>query len=89
MAIYTYVFDYNNVQYNFTAKSLGNDLYKVKFLNAIDREFYLPLKFIINANRSLIFLPEEPNAMYNVTCDALHFLQNLSASLKEYFVEFI
>ncbi|MGN6616393.1 MAG: hypothetical protein ACTHJ5_04390 [Ilyomonas sp.] len=89
MSIYSLVFNYHNTTYHFTAKYLGNDLYKVLFLNSVDREFLIPQKFIINANHTLIFLPEEPNAVFYVSLNALDFLKSLAASLKEYFMEYV
>lgn len=87
MPITSFIFNYNYAAYNFTAKLLAKDLFKVKFSDPLDC-YGLPQKFIINTHFVLLFLPEKPNAPYYTTQDATEFLKTFSAELKEYVLEY-
>ena len=87
MPVNAYNFIYNNLAYSFNVKPVSDDLFKVQFLNPIDN-LGLPQQFWLNTQFVLVFLLEEPNAVYSVTREAKDFLTNFSADLKQYIFEF-
>lgn len=88
MPVNSYIFTYNNTNYIFNARPLEDDrFYKIQFLNPVDN-FGLPQQFLLNTSLVLVFLPEEPNALYYTTKDARAFLKSFSADLQQYMLEF-
>jgi hypothetical protein len=87
MPVNSYIFTYKNVCYNFNVKSLGYNLFKVQFSNSMG-DYSLPQKFLLNTKFILVFLPEEPNAVYETTSGGYIFLKSFSEDLKKYILEF-
>ena len=87
MPVNAYNFIFNKNEYSFNAKPVNDDLFKIQFLNPVDN-LGLPQQFLLNTKFVLVFLPEEPNALYYVTRDARTFLTNFSSDLKQYMLEF-
>ena len=87
MPVNSFIFTYKNMEYNFNAKPLNDTLFKVQFFNPVGY-YSLPQDFLLNTNFTLVFLPEEPNAVYTTTQDAQLFLKSFSADLKKYMLEF-
>jgi len=87
MPVNSLVFTYKNTSYNFNVKSLGNNLVKVQFSNSIG-DYCLPQKFFLNTRFILVFLSEEPNAVYETTESGHFFLKSFSEDLRKYILEF-
>jgi len=87
MPVNAFNFIYNNAAYCFNARPIEDDLFKIQFLDPVD-SLGLPQQFLLNTQFVLVFLPEEPNALFYVTRDARAFLTHFSTDLKQYMLEF-
>ena len=88
MPVNSLIFTYNNTSYNFNAKALSESLFKIQFLDYVNK-YSLPQHFFLNVNHVIVFLSEEPNAPYATTTDAHNFLSAFSTDLKAYMLEFV